>query len=131
MYFLLTGDKPIPATDRVAEELLPPHKLNSRVTSQLSSAVMLAMELKSEHRFQSVEEMRGALVSIQEKPEPRKRKESWETESPNLISKKSKKHKGLLWTVIFLMILVIGYLVFSKYYKDSDGDGIPDSIEGI
>jgi len=129
MYYLLTGEKPIPATDRVGEELLPPHKVNSRVTSQLSSAVLHAMELKPEHRFQSVEEMREALLSIQEKPEPKKKKASLETDRTKLTSKKSRKNKGLLWIIIFLMILVIGYLVFSKYI-DFDGDGIPDSIEG-
>jgi hypothetical protein len=129
MYYLLTGEKPIPATDRVAEELKPVHHLNPGVSSQLSSAVMLAMELKSENRFQCAEEMRGALVSLQERPESMKKKSSPETESPNLKSKKSKKYIGLLLIVIFLMILVIGHVVFSKY-KDSDGDGIPDSIEG-
>jgi serine/threonine protein kinase len=85
MYFLLTGEKPIPATDRVAEELLPPHKVNSRVTSQLSSAVMLAMELKSEHRFQQVSEMREALKMLE------RRKEENEHEVINRKEKLKKK----------------------------------------
>ena len=85
MYFLLTGEKPIPATDRVAEELLPPHKVNSRVTSQLSSAVMLAMELKSEHRFQQVSEMREALKMLE------RRKEEKEHEVINRKEKLKKK----------------------------------------
>jgi uncharacterized protein (TIGR02145 family) len=74
-YFMLTGDKPIPVTDRNLEELIPPNILNPNISSNLSSAVMISMEMKPEHRFQSVSEMREALMSFQENVEREKEKE--------------------------------------------------------
>jgi serine/threonine protein kinase len=64
MYYLLTGEKPIASTDRSFEELAAPHQLNSKVSSQVSSAVLLAMEMKPENRFQSIAEMKGALTTL-------------------------------------------------------------------
>jgi serine/threonine protein kinase len=64
MYYLLTGEKPIASTDRSFEELSAPHQLNSKVSSQVSSAVLLAMEMKPENRFQDIAEMKGALTAL-------------------------------------------------------------------
>jgi serine/threonine protein kinase len=64
MYYLLTGEKPIASTDRSFEELIGPHQLNSKVSSQVSSAVLLAMEMKPENRLQNIAEMKGALTTL-------------------------------------------------------------------
>jgi serine/threonine protein kinase len=64
LYFLLTGEKPIASTDRSFEELPAPHQLNPKVSSQVSSAVLLAMEMKPENRFQDIAEMKGAINSL-------------------------------------------------------------------
>jgi serine/threonine protein kinase len=61
MYFMLTGHKPIAATDRYREQLAAPHQRNPQISTQLSSAVMMAMEMKEEDRFQSVVDFRLAL----------------------------------------------------------------------
>ena len=61
MYFMLTGHKPIAATDRYREQLPAPYQLNPQINTQLSSAVMMAMEMKEEDRFQSVGDFRLAL----------------------------------------------------------------------
>jgi formylglycine-generating enzyme required for sulfatase activity len=63
---MLTGEKPIAATDRNLEAIQPPHALNNKVSEQISSAVMLAMELKPENRFQSVAEMREVIQSLRQ-----------------------------------------------------------------
>jgi serine/threonine protein kinase len=63
MYFLLTGQKPIPATSRSIETLEAPHNLYSDISVSLSSAVMLAMNLKPQDRFQTIAELREALQS--------------------------------------------------------------------
>ena len=63
-YYLLTGEKPIAATDRVAEVLKAPHEIDSKISSQVSSAIMLAMQMKTGDRFQSVGEFRAALTQL-------------------------------------------------------------------
>jgi serine/threonine protein kinase len=64
MYFMLTGEKPLAATDRFTEEMHAPHLLNSAISSQISSAVMLAMQMKPEERFQNVQDFREAITML-------------------------------------------------------------------
>jgi serine/threonine protein kinase len=62
LYHLLTGTLPVPATDRVAGQALPPpHRLNSEVSQVVSDAVMWALEIKVDKRPQSVREFLQAL----------------------------------------------------------------------
>lgn len=63
IYYVLTGVKPIAATDRTLEEIPSPETLNTSVSKTLASVVMLAMNLKPEDRFQTIAEMREALNS--------------------------------------------------------------------
>ncbi len=61
LYHLLTGEKPIASTDRSFEELVPPHQLNSKISLQVSNAILRAMELRPDDRFQSIASMREAM----------------------------------------------------------------------
>lgn len=132
LYFLLTGEKPIPVTDRNLEELIPPHRLNPKVSTQISSAVLLAMELKPENRFQSIEDMREAIKFIRAREERKKvktekhqEKENEKTEAPLVKKSGNKISKRLIVIICLTVISVIGYFIYSNY-KDSDGDGITD-----
>jgi formylglycine-generating enzyme required for sulfatase activity/predicted Ser/Thr protein kinase len=60
-YFLLTGRKPLAAIDRQDTALVAPHTLFSDISEVLSSAIMLALNLRPADRFQTVGEMRNAL----------------------------------------------------------------------
>ena len=64
-YQLLTGQVPIQATDRAAGvELAAPRRLNSRISRQVSDAVLWAMEMRVDKRPPTasdfVQAMRGA-----------------------------------------------------------------------
>ena len=62
LYHLLTGEIPIQATDRVSGVELPaPHRLNPKVSSHVSSAVLSAMEVRVDRRPQSVGDFLKAL----------------------------------------------------------------------
>jgi predicted Ser/Thr protein kinase len=62
LYFLLTGQVPVQATDRMlGVELLPPASLRAGVTPAVNDAVMLALRLRPDERPQSVAEFLGAL----------------------------------------------------------------------
>lgn len=64
MYFALTGVKPEESTDRVQEDhLIPPHELNPEISEELSNAVMRAMALKVELRYQNTDQFRDALLN--------------------------------------------------------------------
>jgi len=101
MYFMLTGHKPIAATDRYREPLPAPHQVNPQISTQLSSAVMMAMEMKEEDRFQSVGEFRLALQQMaggQKKKEEQKTVVIPKTDSPKTVqnAETGKKNKKVL-----------------------------------
>jgi len=65
LYHLLTGELPIQATDRAAGVELPaPHRLNPKVSSHVSSAVVSAMEVRVDRRPQSVGDFLKALRGV-------------------------------------------------------------------
>jgi len=61
-YYLLTGQVPIQATDRAAGvELAAPRRLSSSMSSQVSDAILWAMEMRVDKRPQSASEFVQAL----------------------------------------------------------------------
>ncbi len=136
MYYLLTGEKPIASTDRSFEELPAPHQLNSKVSSQVSSAVLLAMEMKPENRFQSIAEMKGALTSLLstnlKKVSPAKKVSSGSKPQEPVIrtsiqepAKQSPppKNKLVLVFSLFFGALVLGGGIFwyENFYESNEG----------
>jgi serine/threonine protein kinase len=138
LYFLLTGKKPLAATDRSFERLQAPHEINPEISTQLSSAVMMAMEMKPEDRFQNIEDFRAAinlLNSIKEKKDTKT-----EIKKASAEKLENKKENSFIRVLDFLglsaailtFVLVIywglNYLVtseirkgFSYYIHDSVG----------
>ena len=117
IYFMLSGQKPIAATDRSIEELAAPHHLNSEISSQVSTAVMLAMEIKPERRFQHIAEMREALKSLKGDSEIEKVEEAVPPKNPDPVEKEKREEKPksldntfiLAAVVIFLTIILFLY----------------------
>lgn len=63
-YYALTGIKPEESTDRVQEDhLISPHEVDSEIPLELSNAVMRAMALKEDLRYQNTEQFRDALMN--------------------------------------------------------------------
>jgi uncharacterized protein (TIGR02145 family) len=115
IYCMLTGEKPIPVTDRNLEELVPPQRLKSDISSKVSTAVMLAMELRPENRFQSVMGMREALNHLQGDSGKKKAKEpvSMEKELPKrseVVETRPKTRTGLY--VLFGIPVLISMVYF-------------------
>lgn len=64
-YFMLTGHKPLNVIERYTERMIAPHELNKSVDIRVSSAIMLAMEMKPEDRFQNAIEFKEAISIIE------------------------------------------------------------------
>jgi serine/threonine protein kinase len=64
LYFLLTGKKPMDATERIYSQLKAPHQVNPNVSIQVSSLIMLAMQMKPEDRFSTVTEIKHAFNQL-------------------------------------------------------------------
>jgi serine/threonine protein kinase len=60
-YFMLTGEKPLQATDRTINELKPISSFNPNLSKQVENAIMKAMELNPIKRFLTVKELENAI----------------------------------------------------------------------
>jgi serine/threonine protein kinase len=141
LYFLLTGEKPIASTDRSFEELPAPHQLNPKVSSQVSSAVLLAMEMKPEHRFQDIEEMKGAMNSLLNSSTKKSTNSKKQVISPNKEDRpitnpsaqqsqnkpsSNKSKTGLIVGLLLFAFLILGssilaaVVIFDVFEEDSN-----------
>jgi serine/threonine protein kinase len=97
LYYLLTGEKPIAATDRqLGEELKSPQEINLEICTQLSQAIIKAMTLKHQNRFHEVKEFRAAL---------------YQTETP---IPPDVKYLGMFILVISFLIISAIYFIFES-----------------
>jgi hypothetical protein len=134
LYFLLTGQKPMPATDRYREQLPSPQQLNPAISTQLSSAVMMAMAMEPEDRFQTVADLKAALLlsgknvvkpavtetrTLNEVLTPPK---TAQIETHNEITEKPvKKSKALLFGGIAVFIIILlAFLVLGRGGKTTE-----------
>ncbi|QDV78019.1 serine/threonine protein kinase [Botrimarina mediterranea] len=72
LYYLLTGKSPFPYEQVVkviiahaSEEVLPPRQHNPLLPIELEDIVLRCLEKDPEHRFQTVDELRRALMDVQ------------------------------------------------------------------
>lgn len=62
-YYLLTGERPMDATERVLEKMKEPIELNSNIPPQINAIIMKAMEMDGEMRYQSAKELIDDIFS--------------------------------------------------------------------
>ena len=61
-YRMLTGQKPIPANERVQQDaLIPPSNMNIRIPEQAELGIMVCLNVKPEYRLQSADEFMEVL----------------------------------------------------------------------
>lgn len=66
-YEMLTGEKPIEAPDRAAEDILKkPSEFDASIGKHLERVILKALAMRPQFRFQSAEEMKAALEGTEE-----------------------------------------------------------------
>lgn len=77
LYFILTAKVPLEAAARWTEELVEPKKLNPSIPSEVNQTIMKAMKLKTEERYQVVQDFMNDLKNVHggnDVPNPRNAK---------------------------------------------------------
>jgi len=64
MYYLLTGQKPVGAPDRMGAEMKSPKQINPKISDALSQGVMKAMALKPSDRFAGINQFKLDRKSV-------------------------------------------------------------------
>lgn len=62
-YFILTGVRPIDATERTMEKMKEPIELNPNIPEQINAVIMKAMEMDCSDRYQSAQELEEDILS--------------------------------------------------------------------
>jgi serine/threonine protein kinase len=124
-YFMLTGQKPLNVTERYTEKLKAPHELNTSVSLQISSAVLLAMEMKPEDRFQNVKDFREGLKLLSGlKITKENSKSTFDNKSESIDSNlKVQKNKNYFLP----LVLIIAILCFTFYFYNQGSTHVEES----
>jgi formylglycine-generating enzyme required for sulfatase activity len=109
-YFLLTGRKPLAAIDRQDTDLAAPHSLFADVSEVLSSAIMLALNLRPVDRFQTVGEMRKAL-SVKDQGSKKPQPKEVPVPSSTPPAPKSGNIKAALITFGLILLIAVIFIV--------------------
>lgn len=64
LYFILTAKVPLEAAARLTEELVEPKKLNPSIPPEVNQTIMKAMKLKTEERYQVVQDFMNDLKNV-------------------------------------------------------------------
>ena len=140
MYRTLTGRIPPEALDRLENDtLVPPSKLGIRIPAYAEAAILRAMAVHAENRFQTVDEFRAALLKGVQQPtrpvrdqsaqEPVRRRETAPAPSraeraQQTQQKKAKKKKraGTVVLLVLVALLLIVVLLFVYYMTQVAGN---------
>ena len=140
MYRTLTGRIPPEALDRLENDtLVPPSKLGIRIPAYAEAAILRAMAVHAENRFQTVDEFRAALLKGAQQParqvhdqsaqEPVRRREpasapSRAERAQQTQQKKAKKKKraGTVVLLVLVALLLIVVLLFVYYMTQVAGN---------
>ena len=123
-YFILTGQKPLDAANRMLDDrLVPPSLLCQDLSEQASNVILKAMNLKPEDRYQTVSEFKKSIINIQE---------SDSDESGGSSGNGKGKERSLLAIILILAIVafVISLSIFIYFvaYFNSPVDFIEDEV---
>lgn len=116
-YYLLTGIRPIDATERTLEKLQEPKELNPSISSQTNAIIMKAMNMDTAKRYQNVNDLMDDIFSGNNPDEPEHTDgavpivETNTVEEPP-VPKKSNKIVPVILTA--LAIAAIGFIIFRK-----------------
>lgn len=116
LYYASTGEKPEEAFSRVlGDNIKPVCKVNPLIPEWLSKVIMKAMSIKIEDRYQTVSQMREALLQQSDVPE----------QEHNILLEDrldKKRHSRRIWALVLILLVVcFGTGVWFRYslYSDS------------
>ena len=111
-YFILTGVRPLDATERTMEKMKEPIELNPKIPEQINAVIMKAMEMDSSDRYQSAAELEEDILS----GNTPKKKESSTTpaveESPIAIPQGNKKEHKKNYRLVVLAVIILALGIF-------------------
>lgn len=127
-YFVLTGQKPMEATERLYDTMPEPKQINSQITETANKTIIKAMQIKPEDRYQSVTEFMKDLVGgeVATKPQVEVKKEAPKShvdikqdDLADVLSAPSTKKTKFSPIVIILIVLICALSLGLFFYREA------------
>ena len=114
-YFIVTGKRPMEATERLLHELPEPKTLAPKLSDNANRTILKAMAIKPANRYQNVDKLMCELAGKDWNNSPRSRKKTEDEQEPDdkqkpddkTDSKKTKNLKILKFTVIIAVVALL------------------------
>lgn len=128
LYYVLTGTKPMDATERLYDTMPEPKQINSQITNTANKTIIKAMQIKPEDRYQSVAEFMMDLVGGMTVPEtrvevkkevPKKHVDSKQDDLVDVLSAPSTKKTKFSSIVIILIVLISAIGLGLFFYREA------------
>lgn len=116
MYRMVTGQMPEESRNRKTEDnVIPPHELDENIPVNVSNAIMKAMAVDQHMRFTNMDIFRKALLG--------------EKKVLTLAKEKKRRKKRRVITILSaVLVLCIGYGVFSVYWnREKEAETLPEA----
>lgn len=108
LYQMVTGEKPIESTQReYQDELLSPKETGVAIDNNLDRAIMEALAVRPELRFQSITQLDDAIHGRRLAEYPKEK----------LKRKKRKKNMIVAFSVLFLALIVTGFALLNTAFQ--------------
>lgn len=101
-YYILTGVRPIDATERTLEKMPEPAELNPSVPLQMNAVIMKAMEMDASKRYQNVNDLMDDIFSGNF-PESQEKRE----EEPTTPVSQNKSKRFLIALAVLLAVVAV------------------------
>jgi serine/threonine protein kinase len=129
MYFALTGNQPITAVDRISSDgLTPPNAFNPSIENFISNAILRAMSVQVENRYQNVVDFKNAISCPPTEIEP---ENTYVVTDNNPVYKENNQKKviiGVSLALVFVAILVYLFMPNKNSILKADFE-IPEHVE--
>jgi serine/threonine protein kinase len=123
MYFALTGVQPLSAIDRITiDSLKPPADLNASIEEYLSNAVMRAMSVQSENRYQYISDFKNAILvkpTVMDNSHKQNNNYNNNYSEVPVTKKPPKKNRIFIILAITFLALLVGILIMLSNQKEN------------
>lgn len=131
-YYILTGEKPMDATERALEKMKEPIEINPKVPEQINAVIMKAMDMDSTNRYQSATELTDDIFSGKFPQKPKAKKENKEKIGSNEVTEKKNNQSIKYLAIIIAAIAIVAIaLVIVNHHKQPSAQGNAPVISGI
>lgn len=123
LYYVLTGTKPMDATERLSEMMPEPKEINPQIGEDVNRTIMKAMQLKHENRHQTIDEFMNDLLGtrpsavvkeeplIKETPQPQTQPNPAPQPQKQVVTGGVNKKTILIAAICGLVVIVIGVII--------------------